>query len=60
MYVPGVFDELSASATYVGVVELAVAMFHDTFVWVSLSQLGSVVGSVALPTVIVKVTLDPP
>jgi hypothetical protein len=35
-------------------------MFHDTFVWVSLSQLGSVVGSVAFPTVIVKVTLDDP
>jgi hypothetical protein len=40
------------------VVELAVAMFHDTFVCVSLSQLGSVVGSVAFPTVIVKVTVD--
>jgi hypothetical protein len=56
--VPGVLEELSASATKVGVVELAVAMLHDTFVCVSLSQLGSVVGSVALPTVIVRVTVE--
>jgi hypothetical protein len=42
----------------VGVVDVPVAMFHDTFVVVSLSQLGSEVGSVALPTVMPNVTVE--
>lgn len=38
--VPGVLKELSASATYVGVVEPAVAIAHDTLVSDSSNQLG--------------------
>lgn len=33
-------------------------MFHETLVVVSCNQFGSVVGSVALPTVMFKVTVE--
>jgi hypothetical protein len=57
--VPGVSRLLSASAMKVGVVEPAVAMVQDTLVFkVVFNQFGSLVGSVALPTVIAKVNVD--
>ena len=39
-------------------VELPVAIFHEIFVVVSCNQFGSVVGSVALPTVMFRVTVE--
>ena len=56
--VPGAFALLSASATYAGAAVLVVAIAHATSVEKSaVSQFGSVVGSVAFPTVICNDTV---
>jgi hypothetical protein len=57
--VPGALTLLSASATYAGAVVLVVAIAHATSVEnPAVSQFGSVLGSVALPTVIANDTVD--
>ena len=57
--VPAAFALLSASATKAGAVVLVVAIAHATSVEKSgVSQFGSVVGFVALPTVISNDTVD--
>jgi hypothetical protein len=57
--VPEVLKLLSASAIYVTEVDPAVDMSHITNVLKPLvSQLGSEVGSVALPTVMFKAIVD--
>jgi hypothetical protein len=60
--VPGVLKLLSASAMYAGdVAVLLVAIPHNTSVFqLDVSQLGSVVGSVAFPTVMLSVIVDVP
>lgn len=60
--VPGVLKLLSASAMYAGVVAvLLVAIAHNTSVFRSdVSQLGSVVGSVAIPAVMLREIVDVP
>lgn len=57
--VPGLLKLLSASAIYVTEVDPAVDMSHIKSVLKPVvSQLGSDVGSVALPTVMLKVIVD--